>query len=270
MELGHSTSLISTFVLVYGMYEKLLHVDYRSAGDRFDRIRIQLLTQRTRLRYVGDMMQLDSVHLSSESESVLKYCLQEIEREYRKISEIERHYPTLQADSSLVPTGTKLSGRQKMRWAMRDRESMEVSLIQLKNLIDSIELILPQPKIYRFGSEGVEPSTMKGKDNTTFSRIPTKYSGLPDEDDFQAQEEAQELFRALCFICEKSLKMVSSHSATLKDTFLSYLLWARTINSENVVAIFTQSPVEIDDQNGPDLLKIHYELLAQMAQIFSW
>jgi hypothetical protein len=263
------TSALATLSLLFNLFEKLLHLDYRSVGERFDRIRIQFLTQRTRLQYIGDMIRLDS-DLSPEAECGLKYCLEDILSEGQEISKIQRDYATLHANYSLASTGARFLYLQKMRWAMRDRERLEESLIKLRKLTDRIESILHRRKGYRFGSEGAEPSTMKGNEHTTFLSNPVKGSGSRDEDESQTQEEAQKLFRSLCFICENSLKIVSSRSATLKDTFLSYLLWMRTINSENVVAMFTQSPAQIDDQNGPDLLKIHYELLAQMAWILGW
>lgn len=236
---------VSAMAGILEMYGKLLRPDYRLAGDRFNVMRIQLLTQRTRLQYVMDAIERSTFRLPPEAEPRFKDCLEAIRREFRTLLKLEQHY--LRADSRLASRGTKLSNIQMMD-----------SLVQLTALVDCIEFVFR-----------AESSTTRGRENSTHSLVSVENRRLSDENKVQAQEQAQKLFRSLCFICEKLLKMISSHSVTLKDTFLSYLLWARVINSENIIAIFTQPPAEIDYQRGPNLLKIHYELLAQMGCIFS-
>lgn len=255
---------ISVIAQTISMYEKLLHLDFRAAGDRFDRMRIQLLTQRILLQRTRDVFQSGGVEMSSESFSNFLKTLEVIQKEFTKVFELERHYPSwkvgsgLNADLSCLP----------MRWATGDCNRMQESLIQLTTLIDGVESILPQPTYHHFSSEGVRSSSIDSKNNTTIQPISMTSNILRDEMEPQNQDNAQ-MFLSLCLVCEKVLKIISSHSVALKNVFLSYLLWARSIQNENIAATFMQSPADIDNLKGPNLLTVHYEILIQMAFIFS-
>lgn len=236
-------------IQVVGVYERFL--GYRTAGDRFDIMRINLLTQRARLKYVIEYAQLGTFPQDLQLRSLIYDCLKAIEKEFMRLEKLE-FIP--QIDSLSTPT--KLSSVQKIKFVIRDREQMLLSLTKITDFIDNIETVLA------LSSKG--RSKEKSKGQRTFSPMPEQVSGSQKGDLIEAQGE-EILFPSLVFLCEQTLKMVSSYSEALKEIFLSYLLWARTLSSENVFVMFTPSPAQIDDQQGPDLMMAHYELLAQVA-----
>lgn len=269
---GLTLGLLPLLFKLVNSNERLLLVDYRSAGDRFDILRIQLLTQRARMKYVIECVQSGDFSPDLQVWSLMKVCLEAIHGEFIKLDKIEEDYVIPQANSSSTPRVARFSNAQKIRWAIRDRERMQISLTEITVLIDNVEALIRQPKDFEIRAEASQPSQVrrkgKGKEQRTFSSMPEKGSGLQEGNIIEAQD-AEILFHSLVFLCEQALKMVSSYSEALKEIFLSYLLWARTLKSENVFAIFTPSPAQIDDQQGPDLLKTHYELLAQVAWTLS-
>ena len=117
-----------------------------------------------------------------------------------------------------------------------------------------------------------EASKEKGKSPIPTRTIAMEKSGYrplsADVIDFPEPKETGktvELFLSLVSACEQTLPLMSSLSSALEEVFLSYLLWAHTLKSENAFATFRDLPTQINEERGPNIVKVQYRVLGHIS-----
>jgi hypothetical protein len=246
------------------VYAGLLDVDYRSSGDRFNVLRMQILTQRARLQTVISSWDALQPPLDPNIKALVTQCFEGIRNEFDKLGRFESKYGLLQMDSSLLATPRKPSYVQRVKLELGEMDRLKESLENITHLVDSLEVLIPRLGHDESGVDELSRPRGKNSKQKASTTKPPSDHGLSEVREIEPQK-ADQLFQSLVSVCEQTLRLISSSSHHLKEIFLSYRLWTHTLQTENIFAVFTKSPSKISNRQGPDLLKVQYQILAHLA-----
>jgi len=262
--MAESIAVVALTASALRVYAALLDVDYRSSGDRFNVLRMQILTQRARLQRVTSSWDTLQPSLDPYIQGLVKQCVESISNEFDKLAKFESKYGLLQMDASSSATPPKPSYTQRVKLELGEMNRLKESLTHITDLVDSLEILIPRLAHDPSGMDATSrPRGKNSKQKVSTTRPPSDH-GLPEEREVESQK-ANQLFQSLVSVCEQTLCLISSSSEYLKEIFLSYRLWTHTLQTEDIFAVFTKSPSEISNRQGPDLLKVQYQILAHLA-----
>jgi hypothetical protein len=242
------------------VYTSLLNADLRSSGDRFDVLRVQILTQRSRLQAVGRVLTPPYRHVILGVEAIIKQTLGALQVEFDTLQSFEKKVASLEI-APRSPSTSRRTYTQKLRLELVELDRLKDSLTNIASLVDSLEFLTPQVVS--------RPSAAKGFEGTTEEQqIPTAGFSL-GHDSEEGKEikptEANQLFRNLVSACEEVMRLTSSSSYAFKEVFLSYRLWTYTLETENIFSLFRDTPANTVEQWGSDILKLQYQTLAHLT-----
>jgi hypothetical protein len=255
-----AVGLMTSVLEIYG---RLLRVDLQSSGDRYNVLRMQILTQRVRLQSLSTIFDRKENPADPSVEHSVRECLQGIIGEFAKLRKFEEDTGLL-VESGLATPSRKHTIAQRIKLEFGQLDKLKSIVGNITDLVNSLEMLMPYLVPH---TPVAEPSLMK-KGKSSKPKAPltesSADSAFPEQKEIELRKTNQ-LFQSLVSVCEQALRLISSSSRDLREIFLSYRLWTFTLESEKISAIFTELPSEINEQRGPNILKVQYSILAHLA-----